>query len=224
MLRLFILLAYLMPAVSLAGGITLGSTRVIFPENSKQVNVSVRNTSEENTYLVQSWIEDKNGVKTKDFISTPPVYTSAPGNENKLRVIYTGEKKVSDRERLYYFNVKAIPSLDKNDIQNKNILVFAAITRVKFFVRPAGLTIKPDDAPAMLRFRKTQGNIEIDNPTPYYLTLTNLESNGSHLPDIMIPPYNKETLSYKGNPEDTISYNTINDYGAITASIKKKLD
>ncbi|WP_265694572.1 fimbria/pilus periplasmic chaperone [Providencia rustigianii] len=46
-----------------AGGITLDSTRIIYPQESKQITTSIRNTSDKSAFLIQTWIEDANGNK-----------------------------------------------------------------------------------------------------------------------------------------------------------------
>ncbi|MGS3490029.1 fimbria/pilus periplasmic chaperone [Enterobacter hormaechei subsp. xiangfangensis] len=213
----------IVPSVAKAGGMSLSGTRIIYPVESNQVSVSVRNTSDKTTYLVQSWTEDSEGSKTKDFIITPPLFSSAPGNENKLRIIYTGKNLPSDRETLYYFNNKAIPSINKKDLNGKNALIFAAVTRVKLFVRPAGLRPTPEEAPGSLNFKKLGDKLEIDNPTPYYLTITNLKSGNKELKDVMVSPFGKEIISLPAGSSNVVTFSTINDYGAITESINKTL-
>jgi fimbrial chaperone protein len=50
------------------------------------------------------------GKKQGKFVVTPPLYLSSPGNENKLRLIFTESDSLpNDRETLYYFINKAIP-------------------------------------------------------------------------------------------------------------------
>ncbi|SMB56595.1 fimbrial chaperone protein [Klebsiella variicola] len=105
------------PLFTQAGGIVADGTRIVYPSGARQKNITVRNTDDKTTYLVQSWAEDAQGNKTKDFISTPPLFTSAPGNENILRLTRTGGNIPADRESLYYFTVKGIPSVDKNQLK-----------------------------------------------------------------------------------------------------------
>ena len=62
----------LLPQLASAEGIVLGGTRLVYPMDAKQVTLSVRNSSKENSYLVQSWAENSQGVKSTDFIITPP--------------------------------------------------------------------------------------------------------------------------------------------------------
>jgi fimbrial chaperone protein len=199
-----------------AGGITLGATRIIYPENSKQTSLSVRNTSDQSSFLVQSWVEDATGKKTQDFIVTPPVYVSGPGNENILRVIYTGEAITSDHERLYYFNTKAVPSLNKKDIEGKNILMLAATTRIKLFVRPQGLQTSVEKAPDLLKFSRVGGKLKVENPSPFHITLVQMKAGGAKLPDSMVSPRSNLSLTLPEGAGSEISFRTINDFGAAT--------
>lgn len=198
------------------GGIAIGGTRVIYPTNQKEVNMSVRNTSEESSFMVQSWVESFDGKKTQDFIVTPPLFVSGPKNENTLRIMYVGETPKQDQESIYYFNVKSIPSMEKKEIEGKNILIFAAITRIKLFLRPSGLKPTVEKAPTMLTFRQKGNQIEVTNPTPYYITMAQIITGSQKPDDTMVPPYGTALISADGTPDSTISFRTINDYGAVT--------
>ncbi|EBP2521104.1 fimbria/pilus periplasmic chaperone [Salmonella enterica] len=202
---------------ALAGGITVGGTRIVYPAEAKQTDISVSNSSTRSSFLVQSWVDDAQGVKVPDFIVTPPLYVSAPGNENILRIMYTGAPLPSDRESLFYFNAKAIPSVDKSQTTNKNVLKFAAITRIKLFVRPQGLSPSVSEAPEHLSFRRQGGHVVISNPTPYYLTLIGLRSGKAVLHDVMVPPRGAAEDPLPAGSAATVTYHTLNDYGATTA-------
>ncbi|RRZ91580.1 fimbria/pilus periplasmic chaperone [Erwinia sp. 198] len=206
-----------LPLCALAsGGIALNTTRIIYSQEAKQTSVSVRNTADKAAYLVQSWVEDKEGNKTKDFIVTPPLFTSRAKNENILRLMYSGSALPTDRESLYFFNTKAIPSVDRSSLEEKNTLILATITRIKLFVRPTGLKLAPDAAPAALRFKKAGDKLEINNPTPYYLTLTDIKMGSQKLQDIMVAPFSSDSLAMPAGKNGEISFSTINDYGAVT--------
>lgn len=212
----FCLVALLPFYAAASGGITLNTTRVIYPVEARQSSVSVRNTSDQNAFLVQSWVEDKDGNKSKDFVITPPLYTSKAGNENILRLIRSGGDVPRDRESLYFLNTKAIPSIDKSSIEGKNTLILAAITRIKVFVRPGGLKISPAEAPAQLRFKPAGAKLGIHNPTPYYLTLTDIKAGNQKLQDIMVAPFEDATVPLPQGSGSNITFSTINDYGAVT--------
>jgi len=208
--------ALLISSLACAGGITLGGTRVVYPTNSKQVSISVRNTSEKSNFLVQSWIEQADGKKTSDFFVTPPLYASGPGQENTLRLMYIGQTPRTDRETLYYFNTKAIPAVDKEKFTGKNFLMLTAITRIKLFFRPEGLMPSVDKAPGELTFKRGDNSLIINNPTPYYITLARLKLGDQELEDTMVAPKGSITLPLKTTAAHTITFRTINDYGSVT--------
>jgi fimbrial chaperone protein len=207
-----------------AGGITLQGTRIVYPQGAKQSTLRITNSSETDTYLVQSWVETEDGKKSKDFVVTPPLYASGPGNENTLRLIYTGSTLPTDRESLYYFVSKAIPSVDEKESEGKNVLYVAAANRIKVFVRPSGL--KPDisKAPENLSFRQVKGMLEITNPTPYYLTLTDIKAGAKNLEVVMVPPAGKASVALPAGSGNRIHYRTINDYGALTEVQQKNIN
>lgn len=202
-------------SASAGGGITLGSTRILYPENSKQMSVSVSNTSDDSSFLVQSWVENEKGAKTKDFIITPPLFKSGPKNDNLLRVMYVGQPLPKDKESLFYFNTKAIPALDKND-DGGSALILATVTRIKMFVRPEGLPMLPEKAKEALEFKKADGGVTISNPSPYYLTLTDIKVGDKSVDGVMVPPKDSAFLKVPTGVSGTLIFSTINDYGGIT--------
>lgn len=208
--------------VATAGGIVLGSTRLVYQTDAKQTTLSVRNSSSETSYLVQSWTENGRGDKSTDFIVTPPLYVSNPGDQNVLRVMYSGPSLPQDRETLYYFNAKAIPSVDKSRMEGKNMLLLAAVTRIKVFVRPLGLPVPVDKAPTMLTFKRSGNTLQISNPSPYHITLVQIMLDGRRIADTMVNPFSTESLAVSGSPRSII-YSTLNDYGAVSAQQHQSL-
>lgn len=55
-------------------GVALGATRVIYPAGQKQVQLAVTNNDNNSTYLLQSWVENAEGVKDGRFVVTPPLF------------------------------------------------------------------------------------------------------------------------------------------------------
>lgn len=210
------LFAMTTPLTAIADGIALAGTRIIYPAEGKQVTQSIRNTSSKSSYLVQTWVESSDGKKTSDFIVTPPLYVSNPKDENTLRVMYMGKPLPKDRESLYFFNAKSVPSVDKKSLEGKNVLLLAAVTRVKLFVRPEGLKPASKDAPSLLSFSRTQDRMLIKNPSPYYITLVNIKSGSIALKDTMIAPMSEASVTLPRGSGSLINYSTINDHGAIS--------
>lgn len=199
------------------GGIALGSTRVIYPQGSEQISLSVNNTDSQGVFLIQSWVENADSKKSSDFVVTPPLFVIKPKKENTLRVMYIGQEASlpKDRESLYWMNVKAIPAA-KKESQNKNTLQIAVLNRIKLFVRPKGLNMSPADAPAKLHFHQTGSLLTITNPTPYYVTLIELTEGTAALPATMVPPLGQSSLSVPSTARGDITFQTVNDYGANT--------
>lgn len=214
----------MLPSLSWAGGIALGSTRVIYPSDARQVSLSVNNSDEHNRYLIQTWVENEAGKKTEDFIVTPPLFVSKPKSENTLRIIYSGEKLPQDRETLFWLNNKAIPSINKDEVKGNNVLQIAVLARIKLFVRPAGLTEKSADAPSRLSFSRSGDALAISNASPFYVTLVNMSIGGRNVATTMVPPKSSARVALpKGVTTGTLSYQTINDYGANTPATRVQI-
>lgn len=208
--------ALFMAVTAQAGGIALSGTRIIYPQDSRQIEVSAKNTSDKSSFLVQSWVDDAQGNKVSSFFVTPPLYVSKPGNENKMRLIYNGSALPKDRESLFYFNSKAIPSVNKQETENKNVLVIAATTRIKLFVRPQGLSPAADKAPESLKVTRAGKSITLSNPTPYFITIGEMKVGGALVKEaLMVPPKGSITTNV-ANAAGAISIRTINDYGAYS--------
>ena len=201
-------------------GVALGATRVIYPSGQKQVQLAVTNNDEKSTYLIQSWVENADGAKDGRFVITPPLFAMQGKKENTLRIIdATNNQLPQDRETLFWMNVKAIPSMDKSKLSD-NTLQLAIISRIKLYYRPAKLALPPDQAPEKLKFRRSAGSLTLINPTPYYLTVTELNAGTRILENALVPPMGETSVKLPSDAGSEITYRTINDYGALTPKTK----
>lgn len=204
-------------------GVALGATRVIYPAGQKQVQLGVSNNDESSTWLIQSWIENEAGNKDNRFIITPPLFAMQGKKENTLRIIdATNGQLPQDRESLFWINVKAIPALDKSK-KNDNTLQLAIISRIKFLYRPQSLSMSPDQAPGKLTFTRSGTTLTISNPTPYYQTVTELNAGPRALESALVPPMGKASVSIPADAGRDITWQTINDYGALTPKMHVSL-
>lgn len=221
-----LMLALMASFSSWAGGIALGGTRVIYPADAKQTSLSINNSDKQATFLIQTWVENESGNKTDDFIVTPPLFVSKPASENTLRIIYGGGKLPTDRETLYWLNSKSIPSVNREDIKGKNVLQIAVLARIKMFVRPAGLTEKSADAPGMLTFTRNGDNLTITNPSPFFVTLVNMTMGGRNVKvnNTMVSPKSSAQIPLFNGSAGMFTYQTINDYGAMTPVTKVQVN
>ena len=127
----------------------------------------------------------------------------------------TNNQLPQDRESLFWMNVKAIPSMDKSKL-TENTLQLAIISRIKLYYRPAKLALPPDQAAEKLRFRRSANSLTLINPTPYYLTVTELNAGTRVLENALVPPMGESTVKLPSDAGSNITYRTINDYGALT--------
>ncbi|EOF0605960.1 fimbria/pilus periplasmic chaperone, partial [Salmonella enterica subsp. enterica serovar Schwarzengrund] len=143
--------------------------------------------------------------------------------ENTLRIIYAGQPLPGDRESLFWMNVKAIPSVDKSHIEGKNVLQLAILSRIKLFVRPANLPQTPEDAPTLLKFSRIGNHLKITNPSAYYLTLVNISVGAKKIDNVMIAPKSDMQIPLPTGAQGSVTFQTVNDYGALTSATTASL-
>lgn len=210
--------AGLMPQAE--AGVALGATRVIYPAGQKQVQLAVTNNDDSSTYLIQSWVENNDGVKDGRFVITPPLFAMQGKKENTLRIVdATNNQLPQDRESLFWMNVKAIPSMEKSKL-SENTLQLAIISRIKLYYRPANLALPPEQAAEKIKFRRSAGSLTLINPTPYYQTVTEINAGTRILENALVPPMGEVSIKLPTDAGSDISYRTINDYGALTPRMK----
>lgn len=206
-------------------GVSLGTTRVIFPMDKEQVVLPVNTSLDEDAYLIQSWIENSNGQKSEQFVITPPLFMMQGKKENNLLILDKKNTQLpTDRESLFWVNVKSIPASDKKDA-DKNILQFSITNRIKMFYRPDGLLTSLEEAPSKLVFTLSNDKLIIKNPSPVFVTIVQLKLNNDDLDNIMVEPFGESNIPIKSTSKvsNEISYETINDYGSMTPRITKKI-
>ncbi|QAV23426.1 fimbrial biogenesis chaperone [Proteus hauseri] len=212
-------------SLSTQAGVSLGTTRVVFPIDKEQVILPVSTSLDEDAYLIQSWIENKDGERSDQFVITPPLFMMQGKKENNLLIL--NKKNVElpkDRESLFWVNVKSIPASDKKDA-DKNILQFSITNRIKMFYRPEGLLKALEEAPNKLEFSIANNSLTIKNPSPVFVTIVQLKINDNELNNIMVEPLGQENIPIKFSLKATneVSYETINDYGSMTPRNTKKI-
>lgn len=219
-----VLLASLI-ALPVYAGFSLGQTRVIYNESDRQSTVRLINSGKDDYYLVQSWInqtENEESPRANNFIITPPVFKFLPDSENTLLIKALNENFPSDRESLYFLNVKAIPATDTS---TKNKITFATKSVIKLIYRPKSLNAQ-DAANAWKKLEITAQpeKVILRNPTPYFINIGVLMVNGRSEKISYAPPFGKYTITLKGNVRvSSVEYNVISDFGGASELHKVKL-
>ena len=196
-------------------GIIVGGTRIIFQGAKKETTISITNP-DATTWLIQSWAESLDGNKAP-FIFSPPLFRLDGKQKNVLRIMYTGGALPTDRESLFWANIKSIPTAPAPD--EENVLQIAIKTQIKLIWRPAGLekTVAPAEM-EKLQWSWRQGRLQVKNPTPFYMNFRSITVNGKEIaePDWVAPFAVKEYTLPQAANTGTVSWRLINDYGAIS--------
>ncbi|MDT3253656.1 molecular chaperone [Serratia sp. root2] len=214
-----LLAMFLTPAQA---GVIVGGTRLIYDGAKKESALNINNPDAV-PYLIQSWVDAQESDSTKaPFIITPPLFRLDGGQNNLLRVVRAGGNLPADKESLYWLNVKAIPSVEKKD----NTLQIAIKTRIKLIYRPQGLSGNLEEAAGKLTWRRSDNRLQVNNPSPYYLTFFNLKLNGHEIPgSTMVAP--QATASFPlpavSGSGGNLSWQIINDYGGTGTTFTNKL-
>ncbi|HHX3545969.1 TPA: fimbria/pilus periplasmic chaperone [Enterobacter asburiae] len=210
--------------VGVCGGIALGSTRIIYNADKKSTVLNITNSDEKKRFLIQSWIETEDGEKSDNFILTPPLFVSKPSSENTIRISYIGDGEAAGKETIFYLNSKAIPSLEKKDMDGKNVLQIAVLSRIKLIYRPNGIYGSSLDAYKKLQFLPVLGGMQVKNPTPYFITLINFKINNEKVSTHMFSPYSTTLVPFvKHDKIINLSFQSVNDFGGNSPVTSVKL-
>lgn len=194
-------------------------TRIIFNASAKSVTVRLTNQSKTDPYLAQSWIEDKDGKKTRESISPiPPLLRIEPDEQAQVRLMAQQNlsKLPADRESLFYYNMREIPP----KAEQKNVMQIAMQSRLKLFWRPKAIELKegqflPLDKVVVSR---SADGLQLKNASPYYITVGYIGLNGKTLlpgaESVMVEPFGQAAQTLPTLPtEFQIGY--IGDYGGL---------
>lgn len=213
----------LLTGYSVQASVVISGTRVIYPENQKEVTVKVTNMGS-GPVVLQCWI-DNGDVNARPetlkvpFVLTPPINRVEPNKSQTLRISYTGTTLPKDRESVFWLNVLEIPA--KADANSKqNYLQMAYRSRIKLFFRPQGLIGNPNDAAKSLVWTKVSGGLKATNSTPFHISLVtvgvNIGGKPSRIEGQMISPNDSMTFALPDNSSvSTVDIEFINDYGAV---------
>ena len=221
---------------SVFSSVIINGTRIIYPEEQREVTVQLSNNGA-SPALIQSWIDEGNPKTTPEnskapFIVFPPISRIEPATGQALRVSLTTSALAKDKETLFWLNVLEIPPAPTwaNGSTPQNFLQVAFRTRVKLLYRPAGLTGEANNAPEKLQWRFSGAGVSVKNPTPYYVSFTEINAvvNHKNVPLVphgdMLAPGQEKTLPFSGDSSRIarIAFTTINDFGGRVSRNKNK--
>lgn len=218
------LAAQALSCMSAHAAINIDRTRIIFNGNERSSSIVLENQSHQLPYLAQSWIENAQGAKDNNYImALPPMQRIEPGEKSQVRLMKmdTIRQLPTDRETLFYFNVREVPP--KSELVN--VMQVAIQSRIKLFYRPEA--VKPRDGDIWqdrLQVSRNGQTLTIANPTPYYITIGYMAGDDHRsfpkFDSVMVAPFGHEQYtppsSYHGN-EYTLGF--IDDYGGLNMRV-----
>ena len=196
-------------------GFGLETTRVIYHEKNNSEGVVAFNTDKGRNYLLKSWVEDKAGNVSSDFVSTPPLVKLRAEKKNTLQVTKVASLP-ADRESLYWLNVKFVAPGEEG---RENVLRYSMTNRIKIIYRPSVLDNNRDIETGMntLAWSVSGNRLTVNNPAPYYVNISKITVNNQEvkLPSGYLSPKSTETLTVPQAIKlpTNIKMTYINDYG-----------
>ncbi|WP_191485950.1 molecular chaperone [Pseudomonas sp. FEN] len=229
------LMMALLAGLPVQASVVLGGTRIVYPQNEKEVTVRLESKNQR-PVLLQVWLDNGDEQSTPDlagipFLVTPPIFRMESDQHQVLRLAYTGESLPQERESLFWFNVLEVPS-QALDAEQSNQLQLAFRSRIKLFFRPTKLPYEVEAAAAKLQWRQVsteQGQaLEVYNPTPYHLSFDQIElvtagqrharEPGATGTENMVLPHDRNrfplpSLKSPSGSAMTAEFQTIDDFG-----------
>ncbi|MFU0866503.1 molecular chaperone [Kluyvera ascorbata] len=209
-------------------GVVVGGTRIIYSSNQAEAQIMLKNKDNDKRYLVQSWISNIDDSKAP-FIVTPPIYKLDENRQALLHIIYTGNKAAlpQDRESLFMANIKSVSAIPE-ELRDNNTLQFAIKTKLKLFYRPSSLNEnEAKTAWQSLQFSRSQNQLVVKNPTPFYVTFGQLtvagkvvkseaEQNTPSALTMMVMPFGEKRFPLSSALKGSVTWSAINDFGSDT--------
>lgn len=227
MKAILFILCLLSSVTAFANNIIVNGTRFVYPSDEKEITIQLNNTADRPA-MAQAWLDTGDASETPDTIKTPfqltpPISRIEAKGGQTIRIKLMDKSAIpQDRESLWWLNLLDIPPMVKNKAEeNQNVLQLAIRSRFKFFYRPSGLGSR-ELAPEQLVVKADGSKLNIGNPSPYFITITKIStdgSNGLNNETIFLEPKSQSTVTLKRalTSGTKIIINNINDYGSDVA-------
>lgn len=212
-----------------AQGITLSTTRVVYPQTATNGITYTLTNNTDQVYLLQSRVlpsETGEHVEGADerkapFIVIPPLMRFEPGVAVTLHIRQTDTSLPRGRESLWRLALKTIPTQKNTDgMKDGNpSMVLALQNNLKLFYRPTDMVpLSEEERSKQLQFSQADGYLSVTNPTPYHLTFNELQVDKQPLvldQQRMLGPYG--TQRYRlAKPAAAVSWTLLLDDGAAS--------
>ena len=121
---------------------------------------------------------------------------------------------------MFWLNIKNIPP---STTEESSKLEIAIKTRIKLFWRPAGVKETPETAALKVKWQRQGSMLVVTNPTAIHVNVIDVAIDGKPLDLAMIMPFETRRLALPAGMSKTLTWHSINDYGAISDAIQQPL-
>ncbi len=130
----------------------------------------------------------------------------------------------------FFFTAYLIPETKRGQQNNSGDLSLKInmVTKIiiKGFYRPNELAITSLDSHAKkITFKKVGNNVQVNNPTPYYFTVSNLKFDGKSYQSAnapMVAPFSSLNLAIDKSIKQ-VSWQYIDDFGGLSNTFENKI-
>ena len=199
-------------------------SRVFIEGKTRQSFWNIKNNSQQNYFYIVEVVDVDNHLnatkKSARFLVTPPSGVLKPEENKALRVVRVKDDLSEQTETFSLLRLKLIPSFKSSEEKTRvqtMVTIFA-----KLFYRPEKIAV-PDainKAVSTLKYRHSKAQLIINNPSPYWLTLSSVKVNGVALTAEnkkawMVGPGADLPIPYRGVPHN-VTVRTIQENGIAT--------
>jgi P pilus assembly chaperone PapD len=202
------------------GVVNADRTRVIFSASDMAQSLNLSNDGA-TPALVQVWTDLGDPRVPPDKVSTPvivtpPVFKMQPHEIRSLRLLLTARQSLpADKESVFWLNIFQIQPESEQARKAGQKVVLPLRLRMKVFIRPAGLGA-PDNAQYQrLQFSARNGQLQITNPTAWYMSLEVQLVGQQAVSNLMVAPEGQLSvpLPVQVKPGQQLNYRVITDDG-----------
>ncbi|QGN36746.1 fimbria/pilus periplasmic chaperone [Klebsiella oxytoca] len=207
--------------LSVQAVVNVDATRVVLNAGDKSVSLPLLN-DEQRPALVQVWVDTGDPAISPDRVQTPvvilpPVFRMQPGEMREVRILLTDRGSLSRRlETLYWLNIYQIPPAATPDKkEGKQMVILPLRIRMKLFIRPDGVMPLTQADGEKLIFTLDNGQLKVQNPTPWHMSLAMLSCGSSRASGVVVSPESTflMPLSQADGRCPRVDYAVINDTG-----------
>ncbi len=198
----------------------LNGTRFIYDENKKNITFEVTNNASQ-MYGGQVWVDNTSEGNGIYMVPQPPFFKVGAKQKQIIRIMKTDSSLPTDRESLFWLNVQEVPP--KPDVKESrgSVLAIAMNSRVKLIYRPSALKNGRENAEKKLTIEQRGDITWVKNPTPYYMAIVGVQTNGRELKLsdkvtkelTLLAPFSSVSLGVSARGSLKIA--AINDWGGV---------